>query len=254
MGTVAPTVDNTDARAYIRGAFAENRFTLYCQPLLSLKDDVRYPLAEVLVRMSEEESAMLPPGDFLPLMEEMGVLPELDRWVVRQAVSQLVGGLVVGKLCLNVSLPTLQEEDFPEFVAREARFAGVSPAALVFELQESDALASAAARRFVHGIRRAGAAVALEDFRCEEVSFELLRALRADYLKLEGGIVRKLCTSEAAKAALRAAVAAAAPAGVRVVAESVEDLPTLAAAVRLGADFAQGYGVYAAAPIGAWRR
>lgn len=241
-----------DPRAYIRNALAEGRFDLYCQPVLDLKDDVRFPLAEVLVRMREEENLMLPPGDFLPLMEELGIMAELDRWVVRQTVTQVVSGSPVRKFCINISLQTLRDAEFADFVQHEVRFAGITATPLVFEVCEADALHSGAARRFAQAVHDAGGGIAIEDFRCEPASFELMWALKADYLKVQGGIVRKLCTSEAAKTALRAAVQDAQAARARVIAESVEDLATLVAATRLGADYAQGFGIYRPAPIGHW--
>ena len=67
----------------LRTAIDKNEFELYCQPILGLQGGERYPLAEVLVRLREEEKALVPPGEFLPVFEHYRMMPQLDRWVVR---------------------------------------------------------------------------------------------------------------------------------------------------------------------------
>ena len=71
----------TDPVAYLRQALAQDYFTLYCQPIAALSGILVYPMAEVLIRLAEEEKALLPPGEFLPILEHYGMMPELDRWV-----------------------------------------------------------------------------------------------------------------------------------------------------------------------------
>ena len=63
----------------LREALARDELTLYCQPIAALAGEDGFPLAEALVRLREEEEAMLPPGDFLPVYEHYGLMPELDR-------------------------------------------------------------------------------------------------------------------------------------------------------------------------------
>src|SRR5438067_4960873 len=82
----------SDPVAHLRQAFAQDAFTLYCQPIGALGATMSYPMAEVLVRLHEEEKAMRPPGEFLPLLEHYGMMPELDRWVVRHVLRRLAAG------------------------------------------------------------------------------------------------------------------------------------------------------------------
>jgi EAL domain-containing protein (putative c-di-GMP-specific phosphodiesterase class I) len=242
-----------DPLVFLRKALADDRFAIYCQPLLGLKTDAKYPMAEILVRMSDEEQAMLPPGEFLPVFEELKIMPELDRWVVRHTLLHASAGSAIDAFCVNLSAQTIEDREFIDFVMRELAFSAVEPARLLFEIAEADATASADAHRLAHGIHELGAGVVIQDFQCRAESFRLMRTLRADYIKVEGEIVRRRRTSEAARAALETAVSTAQPAGVRVIAEGIEDLQSLIAVVRLGADYAQGFGVYGSAPIRAWR-
>lgn len=240
--------------AYLRKALAEDRFAIYCQPLLGLKSETKYPLAEVLVRMADEESAMLPPGEFLPVFEELRIMPELDRWVLHQTLAHAAAGSEIGAFCVNLSRQTLEDREFLDFVSRELVFSGLAPGRLLFELTEADAAAAPVTRRFAEAAHELGAGIVIQDFMCRADSFELMRELRADYIKIERAILAKRRTSEAARGVLAGAIRSAESAAARVIAEGIEDLQTLVAVVRLGADFAQGFAVYGTAPIRSWLR
>jgi EAL domain-containing protein (putative c-di-GMP-specific phosphodiesterase class I) len=79
----------TDPVAYLRRALAEDQFTLYCQPIAALSGVVVYPMAEVLVRLREEEAALLPPGEFLPVLEYHGMMPARSLGGARSAAAPL---------------------------------------------------------------------------------------------------------------------------------------------------------------------
>src|SRR5690349_20295622 len=100
-----------DALAPLREALKKDAFALYAQAIVSLPAQ-RTELAEVLVRLREEETSMLPPGEFLPLFEECGMLPQLDLWVVRHTLRALGKGLPVKRLSVNVSAQTLRDAAF----------------------------------------------------------------------------------------------------------------------------------------------
>src|SRR3954465_7407428 len=77
----------------LRTALDKDEFELFCQPILALQGGgERYPLAEVLVRLREEERALVPPGEFLPVFEHYRMMPQLDRWVVPRRVKRLAHG------------------------------------------------------------------------------------------------------------------------------------------------------------------
>src|SRR5262245_26962966 len=107
--------------AHLREALEKNDFELYCQPMLALSGAAAgsYPLGEVLVRLREEETALLPPGEFLPAFEHYRMMPELDRWVARHAVKRLLAGSRIDCLTLNISTQTLADAEFPRFVATQ---------------------------------------------------------------------------------------------------------------------------------------
>ena len=69
---------------------------------------MRFPMAEVLIRLREEEKAMLPPGEFLPAFEHYGLMPDLDRWVLRKVLEHIARGSRIERFAINVSTPDAQ--------------------------------------------------------------------------------------------------------------------------------------------------
>jgi EAL domain-containing protein (putative c-di-GMP-specific phosphodiesterase class I) len=240
----------SDPATRLRQALDANEFALFCQPILALKGDERYPMAEVLVRLREEEAALLPPGDFFPMFEHYGMMPELDRWVVRNVVKRLVAGSRIPSYTLNMSAQTLQETTFPIFVGAELAKNGLAPGSILFEIDEADTLDRLpAASRFAAAVKANGGGVLIDGFGRRSVSFAALEAIDPDYVKVDGGIVRKLLKSTMAATKMNAILKVAEATGMGVVAECVEEQEIVARLKALGVGFAQGFGIYQPQPI-----
>ncbi len=234
----------------LRQALSQNEFELYCQPILALAGAQRYPMAEILVRMREEERALLPPGEFFPVFEHYGMMPLLDRWVVSRVVERLARGSRIPLFTINVSTQTLQDPGFAAEVDDLARKAGVSPAALAFEIDESDVLARLdLAARFAGAMKTIGCGLLIDGFGRRAVSFSPLKALRADFLKIDGGIVRKLLTSEVARTKVGAMVRVAEALHIGLVAECVEEQDIALRLKAMNVTYAQGFGIYQPQPL-----
>jgi EAL domain-containing protein (putative c-di-GMP-specific phosphodiesterase class I) len=241
----------SDPAARLRTALERDEFELYCQPIASLTKLESYPMAEVLVRMREEERALLPPGEFLPAFEHYGMMPELDRWVLRNTVQHLARGSAIPRFTINVSSQTLKDAEFPAFAEAELRAAGVRLDAVLFEIDESDVLARLeTATRFSTAITAYGGGVLLDGFCRRAVSFAPLKKVRVDFVKVDGCVTRKLLVSEAADTKLKAVLSVGEMLGVDVVAECVEGDDVLARLRELKVGFAQGFGVATPQPIG----
>jgi len=244
----------SDPAARLREALEKDEFTLYCQLILSLAAELRgserYPMAEVLVRMREEERALLPPGEFLPVFEHYGMMPQLDRWVLRHVVQHLARGSRIPRFTINVSGQTLQDSQFPPFAAAELRAAGVPMNAVLFEIDESDILTRLeAAARFGSAVKAFGGGLLIDGFGRRAVSFAPFKALRLDYVKVDGSVIRRLLASEAAQSKLKAVVRVADALGIGVVAECVEEQGVLGRLKALDVGFAQGFGVAQPQPM-----
>jgi EAL domain-containing protein (putative c-di-GMP-specific phosphodiesterase class I) len=244
----------SDPAARLREALRGNEFALYCQPIAALAaplaGDKRFPLAEALVRMREEEQALLPPGEFLPVFEHYGMMPQLDRWVLSHVVRHLAQGSRIPRFTINVSGQTLQDAQFPGFAAAELRAAGLPMDAVLFEIDEADILTRLeTAARFGSAVKAYGGGVLIDGFCRRSVSFAAFKALRLDYVKVDGSVTRKVLSSEVAQTKLKAVVRVAEAIGIGVVAECVEQQDVLVRLKALEVGFAQGFGVVQPQPL-----
>ena len=240
--------------AHLREALDQDHLCLYVQPIVALRQEDpsarSIAMVEILVRLREEEARMLPPGDFLPAFEHFRMMAELDRWVLRSALRKLAGGGPVHTISVNASAQTLEEPGFAAFAASQLRETGVNPASLVIEIDESDTIdRRAAAERFAAEARGIGCRLMLDGFARRSVTFDALKALRADYVKVDGSVIRKITRSSAAAAKLKAILRVGEMTGIGVVAECVEEEAVIGALKRLKIGYAQGFGVGKPEPI-----
>lgn len=236
------------AAARLAQALEKDEFSLYAQPIAALGGAARYPLAEVLVRLREEENALLPPGEFFPVFEHYGMMPQLDRWVVRAVAQRLASGSSIPRFSVNLASQTYADAAFPDFL-REV-LAGLAPGELILEIDENDVLAQP--ERVValaRAAREAGAGLLVDGFGRRSVSFVPLRAIGPDFVKVDGAIVRKVLVSEVARTKLGAVLRVAGLLRYRVIAECVEEADILAKLKAMGVGYAQGFGVHRPEPM-----
>src|SRR6185369_12148597 len=195
----------------LRQALDQDHFALFAQPVRALDGQTAGPIAfaEVLLRLREddvrEDPLTLAPGDFLPAFRHYGMILELDRWVLRHALAKLGASRGLGRLSLNVSGETLEDESFAAFAAETLRAEAVAPSALIIELDENDAIdRRAAAERFAREMKGIGCGLLIDGFARRSVSFEVLQALQADFVKVDGALVRNLLRSASATSKLKA--------------------------------------------------
>lgn len=240
----------TEPAERLRIALEKNELTLFCQPIAALNGPVRFPMAEVLVRLREEEKALLPPGEFLPVFEHYRLMPDLDRWVVREILRQLARGLKIPRFAINLSSQTLEDPEFAKSVALALIEAGVPGTALLFEISESDTLARLDATiRLANGVRAVGCGVMVDGFGRRTATFAPLKALRPDFVKIDGVIVRKILSNPATEEKLKAVLRVGEVMGYAVVAEMVEEQDILMRLKALGVAYAQGFGIRQPHPL-----
>ncbi|MDX6687585.1 MAG: hypothetical protein QOF86_3713, partial [Baekduia sp.] len=232
----------------LRDALDHDRFVLHAQPIVELRsgETVQH---ELLIRLIDPTGTVIAPGDFLPTAEQYGLIAEIDRWVVRQAIGYAAAGHPVE---LNLSAHSLATPALLEDVRDVLARTGADPSLLVFELTETALMQdAAAAERFIVGLRKLGCKVALDDFGTGYGGFTYLKRLSIDYLKIDREFVRDLTDSVASQEVVRAVVSLARGFGQETVAEGVEDDATMALLRELGVDFAQGYAIARPAPASA---
>jgi diguanylate cyclase len=239
-----------DPPARLMQALKQNELTLFAQPILSLKERGVVAMAEVLVRMREEEKALLPPGMFIPVFEYCGMMNELDRWVARQTIARLARGSRVPRYSINISSQTLTDVGFLKEVISNMRAAKLSAGAIAFEISEDDLIAvPVSAAEFARAARQLGFSVILDSFGRNAASLVPLRALSADFVKIDGVVVRGLEASQIARNKLQAIVRVADAVGVKLIGECVETDAAIRHLKAEGVSYAQGYGLRPPAPI-----
>ena len=231
-------------RARLREALRGDEFELYLQPIVALERPDDWRMAEVLIRLRQEERALLPPGDFLPAFELFGMLPELDAWVLRRVLQHCATS--AARFSINVSGPTLEHEPFLRLLEDLAP----PRERLLFEIEENDILLRAqAAQRFCDALRRCGSGIVIDGFGRRAPSFAAFAHLRPDFVKIDFSLTRTLATDESSVARVQAIGRLADTVGARLIAECVESADVLRQLASIGVSHAQGYGICRPAPI-----
>lgn len=234
----------------LREALSQNEFVLYGQPIVDLGVGEHPTMVEALIRLKEEEAALLPPGDFLPAFEHYRMMVELDRWVVAKVVTHLVHDSRISRVSINVSAQSLEDSGFPNFIAEAALAAALPASSLVFEIDESAILERlTAAARFARAAREIGCRVLIDSFGAHGVSFVPLKSVRVDFVKIDGSIVRNIMRSPVSRTKLNAIARVGKTLGFELIAEGVEDKNLLADLKGYGVRYAQGHGISPALPM-----
>ncbi len=221
---------------------------LEMQPLLAVHSPFTALDFEVLLRMRDDDGALIPADRLIPLAEEKGLIGIIDRWVLSTVLTWLNrhGDDLPNTrfICMNLSGASLNDEHFvADAFALLTRFPR-SAQRLCLEITESVALHDLAnMRRFIDEARRVGAKVALDDFGAGYTSFSYLKELPADVLKIDGTFIRGVNSHPSNLAIVEAIVSLARSLGMKTIAEWAEDRATVETLVEAGIDFIQGYAV-----------
>jgi PAS domain S-box-containing protein len=230
----------------IRDALDEHRFVLYSQPLVPLTGG--RPGQELLLRMVDRDGQVIAPGAFLPIAEKYGLISEIDRWVIAQAIE--VAARTREVINVNVSAATLGATDLLPYIEGQLSQAGADPADLVIEITETALMHdSDAGEAFAHGLAAIGCGLALDDFGTGFGGFTYLKRLPVSHLKIDAEFTRDLLTNPSNRHVIQAIVSLSRAFGVRTTAEGVEDGETLEALRAEGVDFAQGYHLGRPTPV-----
>jgi EAL domain-containing protein (putative c-di-GMP-specific phosphodiesterase class I) len=224
----------------IREAIDRDGLVLFAQPIVELRSG-RVERHELLVRMrSPEGEELIQPGEFLPEAERVGLVGDIDRWVVGQAISMLDDGRFD---CLEVNLSgmSLVGPEVLGAIEKLIRSSNIEPADLVFEITETAAIANMAeATEFASRLKQLGCRFALDDFGVAFGSLYYLKHLPIDYVKIDGEFIRELARDPADQVIVKAIVELAGGLDIGTIAEFVGDDETTALLREYGVDYAQG--------------
>ncbi len=232
----------------ISEALEEHRFRLFLQPIIALDSGPAREEchSEALVRMIGRDGQLISPQSFIPAAERYGLIDDLDRWVVVEAVRLLQilpGASSPGfKLSVNLSGATISDESSADFILGVIDRSGVDPRRLQFEITETAAIRQFdRALALIHRLRSHGCYLALDDFGSGLSSLRYLQEIPVDFLKIDGAFIRRMELSEVDLAMVETINGLAHIMGIRTVAESVENANQLRLLRQLGVDYAQGF-------------
>ena len=229
----------------IREALDENRLMLYAQPIVPLAGG--QASEELLLRMEGRNGEIIPPGAFLHAAEKYGLISEIDRWVVKEAVRLAASGRHVEA---NLSAESISTLDLLTVIEREIHQTGADPSNLVFEITETALMGDIAKGEFfARGLLDLGCGLALDDFGTGFGTFTYLKRIPIKFLKIDIEFVRDLGTNAANRHIVKAIVNLAQGFGCQTIAEGVEDEATVSVLRDFGVDFVQGFHLGRPAPI-----
>ncbi len=230
--------------AKIRNALTQNRLSLATQPIQSLSDGA-VERFELLLRMRGDGGELLPAAAFIGVAERSGMVQELDRWVVGQALEMLGERERAGdpvSLHVNLSGASLTDISVLEYIERRLDEGDADPGRCTFEITQTARVEDfETAAGFADRLTEFGCEVAIDDYGAGFGPFEYLKRFPFDVIKIDGTFVRDLPRNDADQLTVKAIVGIARGLGKRTIAEFVEDEATAQMLREYGVDMAQGY-------------
>ena len=232
-------------------ALQEDEFVLYAQNIASLLPEAgEWPFQEIFIRFKEEDAKMMPPGSFLPLLDECGLLPYLDRWVVNRLARWVRTGLTIKpdwkipRSNVNLSSSTLCDLAFPGYVRNYAEDSYLSNGVLAFEISWDDVVEQAGPlQNLIDGLRPFGCGFTLAGFDGSRASYAVLESLKPDFIKLNVFLTGDMDRVPAHAEKVTEIGQRCRDMGIKTIAERVESAKVLDQLRKAKIDFAQGYGV-----------
>jgi PAS domain S-box-containing protein len=222
----------------IRDAIDDDRLVLYSQPIVDLLtgETVQH---ELLIRMHAEDGTVVTPNEFLPIAERYGLISEIDRWVIHQAVNRAANGQATE---FNLSGASIGDPAILRELALAIEETGADPSLLVVEVTETAMMNQLnAGREFAEQVTALGCRLALDDFGTGFASLSYLKQIPAQLLKIDSEFVRDLTENETDERLVRGIIGIAREFDQTTVAEGIEDEATLVRLRELGVHLGQGY-------------
>jgi diguanylate cyclase (GGDEF)-like protein len=228
----------------LRKAVEGQRWTLYYQPVIELATG-NMTGVEALIRWIEPDGTMVPPGDFIPLAEELGLIEHIGDWVVRELVYQVLAwreldiDLDVG---FNLSPRQFWQPDLAERILTQIRVGNIDPAKIVVEVTESSAMLDPdRAQEILLELRGGGLSIAIDDFGTGYSSLSRLREMPVRVLKIDRSFVSGVDEDPQSASIVSAFLELARGLGMTTLAEGIETEGELAFLREQGCELGQGF-------------
>ncbi|MBC7784447.1 MAG: bifunctional diguanylate cyclase/phosphodiesterase [Burkholderiales bacterium] len=245
----ADAMERLELESRLRVAVEKNQLVLHYQPIVDREGKISG--VEALVRWKHPELGLIPPGKFIPIAEQTGLILPIGTWVLTEAAQQAAQWAIEGMAFrMNVNVSTLQfaQDDYVSIVASTLEKTAVDPKQLELEVTEGVFATESAEIVAKFGrLRALGVRVAIDDFGAGYSSLSRVHSLPIDTLKIDRAFINEITVKDAATplhhrtAVLRAMATLGHSLGLRLVAEGVETRDQAAFLRRIGYDAMQGY-------------
>lgn len=229
----------------IENALEKDLFVLYFQPIMNIQTNTIQHY-EVLIRMRDGETGEISlPGKFIEIAEETGLINSIDHYVIKHSMKKLAtlqDKGITAKLAINLSGAVVDNKLLLPLLRRTIAEYKINPGSLIFEITETAAVSNfQQAKLLMTEIRKLGCEFSLDDFGVGFSSFNYLRQLPVDIIKIDGIFIRGLDKNADDQLFVKALVDVAKGLGKKTIAEYVENKEILAILDKFGVDYAQGY-------------
>jgi len=240
--------------AGVTGALQEDRFRIYCQPIVALSPKNNESLHyELLIRLTDPQGDLIMPASFIPAAERYGLMTSLDRWMISTAFNSYddTFGKESGvQIAINLSGNSLNDDSLLDFIKGEITETAIEPSNVCFEITETAAISNLdQVSQLILELKRIGCRFALDDFGSGLSSFTYLKNLPVDYLKIDGSFVHDMIDDSIDHAMVEAINQVGHIMGIGTIAECAESEEVVEMLRELGVDYAQGYAMGAPVPI-----
>lgn len=239
----AAALDRLDIAASLRNALDEDRVRVHYQPTIELATG-RIVGVEALARLELPDGELMPPGRFIPVAEDTGLVVALGQQVLEQACADAAGWMATDPgfmLSVNVAARQLTRSDIADVVTGAADAAGIPLGSLWLELTETALLDEPTVQTAMSELRQRGVRFAIDDFGTGYSSLAYLRQVPADMLKIDRAFVAGVLDNVQDRALVTATISLARVFGLLTTAEGVETPEQQAHMTGLGCVYAQGY-------------
>jgi diguanylate cyclase (GGDEF)-like protein len=239
----------------INSAMDDNRFCLYCQPILPLQDDNSNIFYEILIRKIDVDGTIILPMAFIPSAERYHLMSKIDRWVINKTFSiyhQLINTNEQHDFLLSINLSgmSLSDKGLLGFIKDQFELYNVPHNKICFEITETSAIINLTNTiTLMQELKAIGCKFLLDDFGSGMSSFAYLKNLPVDYLKMDGGFVKDITRNDIDLAMAKSIQSIAEAMKIKTIAEFVEDAETMKLLKKMGVDYGQGFYLSSPMPI-----
>ncbi len=236
----------------VRKAVKNEEFTLYYQPQVNIGDGSIIG-AEALTRWKHSHRGMVSPADFIPAIEELGLIIPFTDWVINQTGKQQAAwqqeGLPTTRIAINISSKNFIHQNIPDKITKMLQIHNLNPRFLELELTESVlAEQSIETIAVLQKMKKLGLAISVDDFGTGYSSLVYLKTFPIDIVKIDRFFIKDILTSHQDAAIVKAIIAMAQSMEIKVIAEGIEEKEQFDLLQKMGCTYGQGFLFSSAVP------